>query len=172
MIFFTLQVTWTRGERPISSRTAAIAWTRVTTCAKRGLKWRGSDDLPRATWQPEDFPIGTTSDGSRNLHRTADLPRNSGARDRLITIVHPAFLSSDDADKTRKNLRIAVRSSRDRAAIAARSSRDRGAIEPRSYAFWREIASTGSNEDWRRPRTTIEARSWPDRGPIVVRSWC
>ena len=36
----TLQVTWTRGERPISSRTATIAWTRVhaiiksTTCAK------------------------------------------------------------------------------------------------------------------------------------------
>ena len=41
---FPLQVTWTRGERPISSRTATITWTRVhaiiksTTCAKRRLK--------------------------------------------------------------------------------------------------------------------------------------
>ena len=30
----TLQVTWTHGERPISSRTATIAWTRVHAISK------------------------------------------------------------------------------------------------------------------------------------------
>ena len=30
----TLQVTWTRGERPISSRTATIAWTRIHAISK------------------------------------------------------------------------------------------------------------------------------------------
>ena len=39
----TLQVTWTRGKRPISSRTATIVWTRVhaisksSTCVKLDL---------------------------------------------------------------------------------------------------------------------------------------
>ena len=32
--FLTLQVTWTSGERPISSWTASIAWTRVHAISK------------------------------------------------------------------------------------------------------------------------------------------
>ena len=50
-------------------RTATIAWTRVhaiiksITCAKGRLKWRRSDDLPCATWQPEKLPIVIKSKG-------------------------------------------------------------------------------------------------------------
>ena len=51
--------------------------------------------------------------------------------------------------------------------IAARSNRDRGAIEPRSVFFQRHHISKRSENDQRLTRTSIEARSWPDRGPIV-----
>ena len=47
---------------------------------------------------------------------------------------------------------------------------DRGAIEPRSYSFRRGFISTRSDSSRPRSRTTIDGRSWPDRGPIVPRS--
>ena len=115
----------------------------------------------------------SSSDGRCKLiksdkDRTADLHRNSGARDRIIMIVQPA-VNHDRTAQTKRGR--TLRSSRDRAAIAARSSRDRGAIEPRSYDFRGGIALTWLDADRRRPKTTIESRSWPDRGSIVVRSW-
>ena len=59
---------------------------------------------------------------------------------------------------------------------------DRGAIEPRSYSFRRGIIPTRSNGGRPRSRTTIDARSWPDRAtiralfeakfkPISLRNW-
>ena len=55
--------------------------------------------------------------------------------------------------------------------IAVRSNRDRGAIKPRSGSLRDAIASNRSENDQRLTRTSIFARSWPDRGPIVARSW-
>ena len=100
---------------------------------KLGDKWIRSERVRDATWRREERRIGIKKIGFLSaiqpfilltLHRTADLHRDRGARDPLIVIVHPAVLSSDGADKTGKNPRIAVR-----------SSRDRGVIEPRSYVF-------------------------------------
>ena len=51
--------------------------------------------------------------------------------------------------------------------ITVRSNRDRGAIELRSWKFQRGIASTGSDGGRLLTSTTIDARSWPDRGAIV-----
>ena len=58
----------------------------------------------------------------------------------------------------------------DRGPIEPRSSCDRGAIEPWSHIFHRWITPTGSDGGRPRSRTTIDARSWPDRGPIVAQS--
>ena len=55
--------------------------------------------------------------------------------------------------------------------IAVRSNRDRGAIEPRSWSFRRGITSNGSDGNRRRPRIMISPQSWPNRRPIVARSW-
>ena len=44
---------------------------------------------------------------------------------------------------------------------------DRGAIEPRSGSLRDAIVSKRSENDRRLTRTSIAARSWPDRGPIV-----
>ena len=60
----------------------------------------------------------------------------------------------------------------DRGPIEPRSSRDRDAIEPRSHAFRSGIDSTRADDDRRSSRITIDARSWPDHGAIVARSWC
>ena len=51
--------------------------------------------------------------------------------------------------------------------IAARSNRDRGAIEPRSTFFQRHHIAKRSEHDRWPTRTSIEARSRSDRGPIV-----
>ena len=45
---------------------------------------------------------------------------------------------------------------------------DRGLIEPRSWSVRRGITSTGSDGDLWRIKTTIDARSWPDRGAIMA----
>ena len=106
---------------------------------KLGDKWIRSERVPDATWRREERRIGIKKIGCLSaiqpfilltLHRTADLHRDRGARDPLIAIVHPAVLSSDGADKTGKNPRIAVR-----------SSRDRGAIEPAIIRFLRRNRS-------------------------------
>ena len=51
--------------------------------------------------------------------------------------------------------------------IAIRSNRDRGAIEQRSGSLRDAIVSNRSENDRRLTRTSIVARLWPDRGPIV-----
>ena len=84
------------------------------------------------------------------MHQTAAIIRN---HDRRIAIGR----CRDDEEEPR-----------DRAAIAARSSRDRGAIEPRSHAFSRGIDPTRADDDRWRFRSTIDARSKPDRAEIVV----
>ena len=48
---------------------------------------------------------------------------------------------------------------------------DRGPIEQRSHAFRRGIDSTRADDDRWSSKITIDARSWPDRSAIVVRSW-
>ena len=63
------------------------------------------------------------------------------------------------------------RSRSDSVAIESRSSCDRGTIEPRSHIFHRRIIPTRSNGGRPRSTTTIDTRSWPDRGLIVARSW-
>ena len=66
------------------------------------------------------------------------------------------WLASDGREASWKN-----------STIAVRSNRDRGAIEPRSGSLREAIVSKRSENDRRLTRTSIEARSWPDRGPIV-----
>ena len=44
---------------------------------------------------------------------------------------------------------------------------DRGPIEPRSYSFHPGIIPTRSDDGRPRSMTTIDARSLPDRGPIM-----
>ena len=99
-----------------------------------GSKWIISERVPDATWRREERRIIIKKRGRLiaikpsillTLHRTADLHRDRGARDQLIAIVHPAVLSSNGADRTGKNPRIAVRLSRDRAAIACFPRRNR-----------------------------------------------
>ena len=75
---------------------------------------------------------------------------------RLIAIVHPTGASSDSAGNTWKN----SRSRSDRAAIAARSSCKHTSFVAQPSPIDRQAIDEGC-----RPR------SWPDRGPIVARSW-
>ena len=56
------------------------------------------------------------------------------------------------------------RSRSDRTAIAARSSRDRGSFVVKSPPRSLDGGRWSIN-------TTIDVRSWPDRGVIVARSW-
>ena len=133
-------------------KTATIAWTRVhviiksITCAKVRLKWRGSDDLPRTTWQPEDLPIGIESKGLRCIRR----PRLFA-----ITICGSP---SDGAETSWKNFAIEPWSRRDRAAIAQISSRNR------SDRIRRRPTDLQDHD-----RRTIVARSRRDRGAIVAK---
>ena len=77
----------------------------------------------------------------------------------IVTVPSPEALS-DGYEDTWKN-----------STIAVQSNRDRGAIEPRSWKFRRGIAYTGSDGGRLLTSTTIDARSWRDRGAIVARSW-
>ena len=90
------------------------------------------------------------------FHRTADAPRNPSPRDRAIMAICSPEAPSDDADKTWKN----PRSRSDRAMIAVRSSRDRISFLGESSPIDRQAIDEGSGP-----------RSWPDRGPIMARSW-
>ena len=129
---------------------------------KLGDKWIRSERVPDATWRRKEHRIVIKKIGCLSaiqpfilltLHRTADLHRDRGARDQLITIVHPAVLSSDgqrwihlsivahgirsiaivhsaraqsDGDGTSwKNSTIVARSSRDRGDFGAGSTRIR-----------------------------------------------
>ena len=76
-------------------------------------------------------------------------------RDRTV---HSPDASSDGPDVSWKN-----------STIAVRLNCDRGAMEPRSWSVRRGIASTGSDGDIWRIKTTIDTRSWPDR--VTARSW-
>ena len=133
-------------------RTATIAWTRVhaiiksITCAKGRLKWRRSDDLPCATWQPEKLPIVIKSKGlemiaitqyasddrdcsqsrSVDLHQTDAMGAPCGSRSNLHPTATmkrdpPLFVmisgASDFNPTAQKDRGRTPRSRRDRAAI-------------------------------------------------------
>ena len=123
---------------------------------------RGSTDLHRTA---AIFFVTGSSVQSPHLHRTVE-----------ISI---AICTDQTADGGR-SLRSQPTRSRDRSSpkvqsngderswknstIAARSNRDRGVIEPRSWKFHCGIASTGSDGGRLLTRTTIDSRSWPNRG--------
>ena len=146
-----------------SIKTVEIAWTRVhaiiksTTCAKEGV----SEMIERLTWR--QVATRRASDchqreiaWSRSDGLRWSRVERSGASDlHQVTIV-----ISDGPEDSWKN-----------SATAARSSRDRGAIEPQSHVSRWGVVSRRSACDRRRFRTTIVARSRPDRGAIVAWSW-
>ena len=158
---FTLQATWTRGERWISPRTATIAWTRVHAITDQNTFGKsrliGCDRMLTCC----HVELSGALDPHRTdgivifFHRTADAFRNLSPRDRAIITIHSSELQSDDRDKSWKNPTIAVRSSRDRAAIAQLSSRNR------SHRIRRRPTELQDHD-----RCTIVARSWCDRGKI------
>ena len=127
-----------------SIKTAEIAWTRVhaindyNMCLKEESKWIKRDGLPCDTWTMLEHWIFIAAIFSHpcdcDLTATVTCDRD-----------HPLHLksSSDGADNAWKNPRIAVQSSRDRAAITHPTSAD--------------------DDRWRL-KTTIVARSWSDRG--------
>ena len=114
----------------------------------------------------------SSSDGRCKLiesdkDRTADLHRNSGARDRIIRIVQPAV----NHDRTAQNIRGGTPRSRpDRTAIAERSSRNRDSFRAEPLPRSSEGSFGGSRSRSSHNRGPIAARSWSDRGAIVVRS--
>ena len=162
----TLQDAWRHNRRRIQP-------ARIAGRQSRGPESTRSSDQARATngkWIRSERRIVIKKIGCLSviqpsilltLHRTADLHRDRGARDQLIATVHPVVLSSHGADKTGKNPRIAVRSSRDQAAIAAQSSHDR------TFSAAESLLPDSTTIDG-----NLGPRSNPDRGPIVVRSWC
>ena len=119
-----------------------------TTCAITHL----SDVDRKALRTPRGIPRsgGSSSNQSLEMHLTAAIIRK---HDRRITI---GRCGNDEEEP------------RDRAAIAARSSRDRGAIEPRSHTLCRGIDHARADADRWSFRSTIDARSKPDRAEIVV----
>ena len=133
-----------------SIKTVEIAWTRVhaisksTTCAKE----RVSDEDQTPYLAPRGNLRTSWSASNRRAWDASD------GRD---------YSQSRSADRHRTVQR--------RCGRTLRSSRDRGAIEPRSHAFCRGIDSTRADDDRWSSRITIDARSRPDRGAIVVRSW-
>ena len=149
-------------------KTATIAWTRVhaiirsTTCAKRRLKWRGSDDLPRATWQPEDLRIGIKSKGDRSPSdgrcKLIKIDRNRTAY--LIDIGRLTWFASDGAEMLWKNFAIEPQSRRDRAAIAC--------LLPQNRLYPSRRWSTELQDH---DRHTIVAWSWCDRGKKLEAFW-
>ena len=88
------------------------------------------------------------------FHQTADAPRNLGPRDRAIVTIQSPDVRSDGVEGLWKN-----------STIVVRSSRNRGAIEPRLGNLRGGIAPIRADDDRRTTRTTIVARSRPDRGP-------
>ena len=89
--------------------------------------------------------------GGMDLHRTGKPFPNRGHY-AIMAICSPKA-PSDGAHKTWKN---------------PRSRSNRALIKPRSQFFRWGIVSNQSVGDRRRIRTTIVARSWPDRGAIVA----
>ena len=133
-----------------SIKTVEIAWTRVHTIIKSGkcLIYNLSDAIGWLTWHH----VATRE--APDLHQKR-IPHN---RDRTL---HSSEVPSDGLDDSWKNSTIEPRSRRDRAAIAHHSSWNHlhdhrkkvvGASIPRST----------------HDRGPIAARSWPDRGAIVV----
>ena len=110
----------------------------------------------------------SSSDGRCKLiesdkDRTADLHRNSGARNRIIRIVQPAV----NHDRTAQNIRGGTPRSRpDRTAIAEQSSRDRDSFRAEPLPRFSEGSFGGSRSRSSYNRGPIAARSWPDRGLI------
>ena len=136
----TLQATWTRGERRISSRTATIAWTKVHTISKSStcVKCYLSKAIGWLTWRhvatreaPDLLQKWITQDRDRTVHSPED--------------------QSDGPDTLWKN-----------STIVAWSNRDRGAFEPRSESESGGIISTTSGR-----RSTNDQDH--DRGPIVAK---
>ena len=164
----TLQVTWTRGERRISPRTATIAWTRVhaiiksTRAKKRNLS--GCDQ--RLTCCHVE-PLHSVRSSSR-VHRIRVIGRlqffailviKEHRVDRDLTVL--CFLRFIGRS------RCLVEELHDRSPIEPRSRRDRAAIVERSMRNQLHDRQTGCREDLQRDRRPIDARSGHDRG----RSW-
>ena len=116
---------------------------------------------------------------SSRVHQTAEIVRDLGDAwsflVRLISIVRTAANRAEhgdcavhnhgDLNPTAQNYcGRTPRSRSDRTAIAARSNRDRKVDTG-------GIATSRSEGDRRKAKTTIVARSPRDRGPIVARSW-
>ena len=101
--------------------------------------------------------------GSRsNMHPTATMKRDPP----LFVMISGA----SDFNRTVQTDRVRTpRSWSNRPAITARSTRDHGAIDPRSESCRGGIATSRSDGDRRTVKTTIVARSWRDRGPIVAK---
>ena len=172
----TLQVTWTRGERRISPRTATIAWTRVhaiiksARAKKREFKWMRSMAylLPRGASPERPIAITGSLDSSHRMvaifrnwahyaiiagssdssHRTAVITGNLG--DGWSLPVRPILIEWT-ALRSRSSSRSSSIGRRrqhvEEPTIAVRSSRDRGAIEPRSQFFPWGIVSNRSAGD-------------------------
>ena len=153
----TLQATWMRDERRISSWTATIAWTRVHaisdsgTCRKYKGKW---PDLRTYLTTHGKFSVVRSS--SSLIHRRSGSWTSSNAR---TAVMHRDIsnLSSDDGRSSQKW--ITIRSSSDgrrsmtknydRSPIVTRSRRDRSSIVPRL-----DLLSSRNHSNLRRRRPT------------------
>ena len=161
----TLQNTWRHEGRQIRSTTIARRRSHGLESTRSDLqhvreievKWPRSEGYAIATWYLQKRPIFRreaiikSSDGWR---RTLPMIVVYGIR--LIPIVRSPETRSNGADKAWKN----PRSRSDRAAIAARSSRNHSIFVGESSLVDRQAIDEGTGP-----------RSWPDRGPIVARSW-
>ena len=192
---FTLQATWTRGERRISPRTATIAWTRVV--AKRGgmdlhrtvvtFRNRGAlhdhlifnrtaviaGNLGDA-WSLQVRPIliERTASRSRSSSRSSSIRR----RTLLEILVHAIARSWPSAHLKRHRTAQRRRGrTHDRGPIKPRSRCDRTAIAVLSLGNCLQSIGRRSTKDRDHDRGLIAARSgpqsWPDRSSIVARSW-
>ena len=128
--------------------------------------FRPDDSHRRALDHPDLLPLWRRAEPSRplDLHRTA----TGGFASRSRRTGSDQLRSSIQLEHHRTAQTMQGRSPRsrsDRAAIEPRSRRDRAAIT-------RLLPQNRPYLIRRRPRTTIEPRSWPDRGSIVVlKSW-
>ena len=142
-----------------------------STCLKKGLSnnpdgrhvaERGSTDLHRTA---AIFFVSGSSVQSPDLHRTVE-----------ISIASYTDRTADGG----RSLRSKPTRSHDRDCPLTWSAigrlwrhveelHDHGPIEPRSQKFRRGIVATGSDGGWLLTSTTIDARSWPDRCPIVAK---